>query len=117
METGASALYLAGLGLRRQVTGSTDLDAEMHRLAAFLVAQTEDRGSVLAYRDPNGAPYAGVYSPFATGQVFWALALMHQQFPGEGWDERAVRIGTYLASERDDREDDMNANTMTSATQ
>ncbi len=107
LETGASALYLAGLGLRRQVTHSTDLDDEMHRLATFLVAQTEDRGSVIAYRDPNGAPYAGVYSPFATGQVFWALALMHQQFPGEGWDERALRIGTYLASERDDREDDM----------
>jgi small neutral amino acid transporter SnatA (MarC family) len=71
------------------------------------VAQTEDRGSVIAYRDPHGAPYAGVYSPFATGQVFWALALMHQQFPGEGWDARAVRIGTYLATERDDREDDM----------
>jgi len=32
---------------------------------------------VLAYREPGGAPFAGVYSPFATGQVFWALALMH----------------------------------------
>jgi len=107
LETGASALYLAGLGLRRQVTGNHDLDDEMHRLGAFLVAQTEDRGSVIAYRDPDGPPWAGVYSPFATGQVFWALALMHQQFPGEGWDQRALRIGTYLATERDGREDDM----------
>jgi len=107
LETGASALYLAGLGLRRQVTGASDLDGEMHRLAAFLVAQTEERGSVLAFREPNGAPLAGNYSPFATGQVFWALALMHEQFPGEGWDEPALRIGTYLASQRDDREDDM----------
>ena len=107
LETGASALYLAGLGLRREVTGDHDLDDEMHRLARFLLVQTEPRGSVLAYREPGGAPFAGVYSPFATGQVFWALALMHQQFPDEGWDEPALRIGTYLATERDGREDDM----------
>jgi hypothetical protein len=107
LETGSSALYLAGLALRRQVTGDHSLDDEMHRLARFLLVQTEPRGSVFAYRDPNGAPDAGVYSSFATGQVFWALALMHQQFPNEGWDEPAVRIGTYLADERDGREDDM----------
>jgi len=107
LETGASALYLAGLGLRRQVTGDQDLDAEMRRMARFLLAQTEPGGSVLAYREPVRAPIAGVYSPFATGQVFWALALMHQQFPSEGYDEPALRVGTYLASQRDDREDDM----------
>jgi hypothetical protein len=107
LETGASALYLAGLGLRRQATGRHDLDDEMHRLARFLEAQTEAPGSVLAYRHPGGDPLPGVYSPFATGQVFWALALMHQQFPGEGWDAMAQRIGTYLATERDGRENDM----------
>jgi hypothetical protein len=107
LETGASALYVAGLGLRRQVTGQHDLDDEMHRLARFLLAQTEPRGSVLAYRQPGGAARPDDYSPFATGQVFWALALMHQQFPGEGWDQPALRIGTYLASERDGRENDM----------
>jgi small neutral amino acid transporter SnatA (MarC family) len=107
LETGSSALFLASLGLRRAVTNDHSLDDEMHRLARFLLVQTERRGSVFAYRDPNGAPYAGVYSPFATGQVFWALALMHQQFPTEGWDEPALRIGRYLATERDGREDDM----------
>jgi small neutral amino acid transporter SnatA (MarC family) len=107
LETGSSALYLAGLSLRRATTGDHSLDDEMHRLARFLLAQTEPRGSVLAYREPGGAPLAGVYSPFATGQVFWALALMHREFPSEGWDEPTLRIGTYLATERDGREDDM----------
>jgi small neutral amino acid transporter SnatA (MarC family) len=107
LETGSSALFLASLGLRRAVTGDHSLDDEMHRLARFLLVQTEPRGSVFAYRDPNGAPYAGLYSSFATGQVFWALALMHQQFPTEGWDVPTLRIGSYLATERDGREDDM----------
>ncbi len=107
LETGSSALFLASLGLRRAVTGDHGLDDEMHRLARFLLVQTEPAGSVFAYRQPDGAPLAGVYSPFATGQVFWALALMHQQFPTEGWDAPARRIGAYLATERDGREDDM----------
>jgi hypothetical protein len=107
LETGSSALFLASLGLRRAVTGDHSLDDEMHRLARFLLEQTEPAGSVFAYREPNGAPLAGVYSPFATGQVFWALALMHREFPTEGWDEPTRRVGTYLATERDGREDDM----------
>ena len=107
LETGASALYLAGLGLRRETTGDASLDPVMHRLARYLLAQTNPDGSVVAYRDPDsGVAYPG-FSPFATGQVFWALALMHDQFPTEGWDEPALRIGTYLANQRDDREDDM----------
>jgi small neutral amino acid transporter SnatA (MarC family) len=107
LETGSSALYLASLGLRRAVTGDHGLDDEMHRLARFLLVQTEPAGSVLAYRQPDGAPLAGEYSSFATGQVFWALALMHQQFPTEAWDAPTLRIGSYLATERDGREDDM----------
>jgi small neutral amino acid transporter SnatA (MarC family) len=107
LETGASGLYLAALALRRQVTGRHDDDARMHAVARFLVAQTQPDGSVLAYRTPGGDALAGRFSPFATGQVLWALALMHDAFPSEGWDRTARRIATYLATERDDAEDDM----------
>src|SRR5690606_29946541 len=44
------------------------------------------------------------YSPFFTGEAYWALALLHETFPGEGWDEPARRIGHYLATERDEAE-------------
>ena len=36
---------------------------------------------------------------------YWALALLHRAFPDEGWGEAADRIGSYLATSRDEVED------------
>ena len=70
----------------------------MRRLGRFLVAQTEPSGAVLAYYDEDaGAPVAGEYSKYYTGEAYWALALLHRTFPGEGWGEAADRVGAYLA--------------------
>jgi small neutral amino acid transporter SnatA (MarC family) len=106
VETGATALLVAGLVLRRGKTGDTRHDAVLRRLGRFLVAQTERSGAVRAYYDPGTeSPVPGKYSPFFTGETWWALASLHRAFPREGWGEPANRIGAYIATSRDDAED------------
>jgi small neutral amino acid transporter SnatA (MarC family) len=104
--TGASALLLAGLAIRRDATGDERYDDELRRLGRFLVAQAEPSGAVLAeYDTARGGPVPGLYSKYYTGEAYWALALLHRTFPGEGWDKAADRIGSYLATSRDEAED------------
>ena len=104
--TGATALLVAGLTIRREATGDTRYDDVLRRLGRFLLAQTEPSGAVLASYDPaRGAPVPGEYSKYYTGEAYWALARLHRAFPGEGWGEAADRIGAYLATSRDEVED------------
>jgi len=106
VPTGASALLVAGLAISREATGDPRHDGALRRLGRFIVAQTEPTGAVLAQYDPDTeAPVPGEYSDYYTGEAYWALALLHRVFPDEGWGEDADRIGTYLATARDDVED------------
>jgi small neutral amino acid transporter SnatA (MarC family) len=105
-STGSTALLVAGLAGRRLVTNDPRYDEVMARLARFLVAQTEPSGTVRAYYDiVTNTSVAGSYSKYYTGETYWALARMNQLFPDQGWGETADRIGAYLATERDARED------------
>jgi small neutral amino acid transporter SnatA (MarC family) len=105
VDTGATALLAAGLVLRRQATGDTRYDDVLGRMGRFLVAQIEPSGAVLASYDPvRGAPVAGIYSKYFTGEAYWALALLHRAVPAKGWGQAANRIGAYLAKSRDDVE-------------
>lgn len=105
--TGATGLLVAGLVHRRAATGGDDrYDAELEAMGRFLVSQTEPSGAVLAYWDPQRrTAVPGRYSIFYTGEAYWALALLHTEFPDAGWDEPARRVGRYLATERDEAED------------
>jgi small neutral amino acid transporter SnatA (MarC family) len=104
--TGATALLVAGLAIRREATGDERYDEDLRRLGRFLLAQTEPTGAVLAeYDQTQGARVPGEYSKYYTGEAYWALALLHRAFPGEGWGEAADRIGAYLATSRDEVED------------
>ena len=106
VTTGATALMVAGLAIRRDATGDTRYDDGLRRLGRFLLAQTEPSGAVLAEYDPaRGAPVAREYSRYYTGETYWALARLHLAFPGEGWGEAADRTGAYLAASRDEAED------------
>jgi small neutral amino acid transporter SnatA (MarC family) len=106
VDTGATALLVAGLVLRRETTADTRYDDVLGRLGRFLVAQTEPSGAVLASYDPvRGTPVAGIYSKYFTGEAYWALALLHRTFPREGWGQAADRVGAYLATSRDEVED------------
>ena len=106
VPAGASALLVAGLAIRKEATGDDRYDRALRRLGRFLVGQTEPTGAVLAQYDLDaGAPVPGEYSDYYTGEVYWALALLHRAFPDEGWGEAADRIGGYLATSRDEVED------------
>ncbi|MFN3215400.1 MAG: hypothetical protein ACE367_02775 [Acidimicrobiales bacterium] len=106
VRTGATALLVAGLLERRAATGSPAYDDDLLAYGRFLVATVEPSGAVLAtWDDRAGAFVPGDYSPFFTGEIFWALAMLDAAFPDEGFGPVADRVSTYLATERDEAED------------
>jgi hypothetical protein len=105
-KLGATALFVAALHHRRALTGDTSHDDTMRSAGRFLAGQIEPNGAPAAFWSPvTGEPVWGTYSPFGTGEAFWALALLDQDLPGEGWGDSARRIGRYVAVERRDHED------------
>ncbi len=103
--TGATALLVAGLTVRREATGDTRYDGVLRRLGRFLLAQVQPSGAVpAAYDAARGAPVPGEYSKYYTGEAYWALARLHGAFPDERFGEAADRVGAYLATERDEAE-------------
>lgn len=105
-KLGASALMLVALAERRLATADPRHDALMHELAAFLaVMQRDDGGFDVAWDVRRGAADRTGVSRFFPGEAFWALALMHEAFPGEGWDARTRATGVYLTTLRDEQTD------------
>ena len=105
-DTGSTALLLNALVERRNLTGETGHDDLLRDLGGFLRGQLEPTGAVrLAYDFEADRPVPGRYGPFSTGEAFWGFARLHRLFPGEGWDDDAVAVGDYLATDRNDAED------------
>ena len=99
---GASALMAAALAQRRAATGDDRYDEELRALGRFLAGQISTGGQMLGTFDlRTQAPVPGVTSRYATGEASWALAQLHNLFPGEGWDAPAREVLDYLATERD----------------
>ena len=106
VKTGTAALTLVSLAHRRILTGDDRYDGEMRALGRFLVGQQLPDGGMLNFWDPKtGAPVPGERSRFATGEASWGLALLHEIFPGEGWDAPVWAILDYLSTERDELEE------------
>ena len=103
-STGATALLVAALGQRRRATGDTSRDADMDAYGRALLGTVTDRGAVEAVIDATDGA-AGARSPFATGQVMYALSVLEPMFPERGYGAAAQRILHYLATERDDAEE------------
>jgi hypothetical protein len=102
---GASALMAAALEARRDATDDPAHDRELRALGRFLAGQIGPNGQGLEEFDLEAsAVVADETSRYATGEAGWALARLHTLFPGEGWDEPARRVATYLATERDEAE-------------
>ena len=104
-STGATALLVAALGQRQQATGDTSRDADMDAYGRALLATVTQQGAVEAVIDAADGAAAGARSPFATGQVMYALSLLEPMFPERGYGAAAQRILHYLATERDDAEE------------
>lgn len=103
---GPSALWVLALGERRLLTGDEQYDDTLRALGRFLEGQIEPNGAVSERWDRSADhPVAGAYSPFFTGEAYFALARLERLFPEEGWDRSADRVGGYLALERDEAED------------
>ena len=66
-----------------------------------MVSLVNERGQVHASWDIQaGEPTPGSWSKYYTGEVFWALTLLHRCLPDDGYDEPAERIARYIAMER-----------------
>ncbi len=104
-KLGASALLLAGLAYRRDATGDTLYDDLMREVGRFFLALQRDDGGFLAYWDPDvAAPVPELTSLYSTGEAFFGLAMLHNRFPGEGWDVATRRAAHYVATDRDEDE-------------
>jgi hypothetical protein len=104
-SVGTNGLLVLALLHRREATDEKRFDGLTRRMARFLVSQAQPDGSVLKYwRPATGRSVPGAYGRYSTGEAFYALALMHRTFPGEGWGRHAHRIVEYLATRRDEAE-------------
>jgi hypothetical protein len=104
-STGGTGLLVNGLVEHRKETGDESNDEELLAMGRFLEGTVTDEGAVTASWDfDTDEPVEGSRSPFFTGEILWALARLHAEFPDEGFDEPALRISEYLATERDDVE-------------
>jgi hypothetical protein len=102
---GANALLIAALVERRRRTGARDRDGELGELGRFLLAVAQPDGAVPASYDlARDRPNVGEWSPYFTGEVFWALARLASEFPDGPWREPALAIGRYIGERRDARE-------------
>ncbi len=98
---GASALLLTAMVHRRDATGDTLHDHRLRLLGNFLVGQIEPNGAVAVEWDhTTREPVWGEYGIFATGEVAWALAMLDDTFPGEGWADHAIDIVEYVVHDR-----------------
>ncbi|MEX0783103.1 MAG: hypothetical protein WD557_10665 [Dehalococcoidia bacterium] len=105
LRLGANALMLAGLVFRRDATDEASRDDLMREIGRFLVRLQQPDGSFVdRWRQGDDGPYLELKSKYATGEAFWALAMMHNRFPGEGWDEPAIKVADYLSLYRDELE-------------
>ncbi len=101
-NVGGNALLVVALLHRREATGSPRWDGLARRLSRFIASQAQPDGSVLQYWDADtGASVPDRYGMFATGEAFFALALMARTFPAGGWEAPAHRIAGYIATRRD----------------
>ena len=73
----------------------------MHDLGAFMVSMVNERGQVYGSGTPRpGAPVPESWSKYYTGEVFWALTLLHRVFPETATARPPERVARYIATER-----------------
>lgn len=104
VNTGANGLLLAALAIRRRATGDQQHDELMRGLGRFLLVQQSPDGYVSGYWHRSTGTSDPIFGTYSTGEAAWALALLDDAFPGEGWGEAASLTVDYMATDRDRRE-------------
>ncbi len=104
-KLGSTSLAVVALAERRAATGEDRYDALMRELGAFIAAmQRPDGGFHAIWLFDDDSVDTTATSRFYPGEALWALALLHEAFPGEGWDRRALDAARYLVEQRDEDE-------------
>ena len=99
---GASALMLVSLAERRLLTADEQYDEEMRELGRFLVAMQREDGGFNAYWNVRTQePDVVTESAFFPGEANWALALLHEAMPDEGFDDAAWAALDHIVLRRD----------------
>lgn len=102
VPTGATALLVAGLSVRRAETGDPRFDDDLAAMGRFLVEMTQPSGAVLAtWSTTTRRPVPNEYSKYFTGETLFALSLLATVEPDGEWHPAARRILHYLATDRD----------------
>ena len=105
-KLGSVALLTVALAQRRLATGDTQYDDTLRALGRHMIGQQEPDGVMLNYwRRSTGQADPSQRSRYATGEALWGLALLHDAFPDEGWDDAAWPTLDYLALRRDAEEE------------
>ncbi len=100
IRLGANGLFLAALALRRQVTGDTQYDDLMRDVGRFALALQQHDGQMYCAWDVEEQRVLTVYGTYDTGEAAWALTLLDEAFPGEGWGEAALSTLEFMATDR-----------------
>ena len=102
-KLGGTALATVALAERRLLTGDTRHDELMREFGRFMAAmQREDGGFYIAWQPRLEEPDTVGISQYFPGEALWALALLHEAFPGEGWDEHARAASEFITTMRDE---------------
>jgi hypothetical protein len=105
-KLGASALMLVSLAERRLAFHDPQYDDLMRELATFITElQRKDGGFHIAWDLRDDEPDTYGTSRYYPGEALWALALTHEAFPDEGWDEPARKALVFITTLRDEVED------------
>jgi len=104
-KLGTGGLAVVALAERRTATGDPRYDGLMREMGAFLTSmQRPDGGFHSIWLLDEGAVDPSFSSRFYPGEALWALALLHEAFPDEGWDRHALDAARYLVEQRDEDE-------------
>jgi hypothetical protein len=96
---------VVSLAERRLATGDSQYDELMHEVTRYLTTlQREDGGFYIGWDIAADAPDTYGTSRYYPGEALWALALMHEAFPNEGYDAHAWAALEFITERRDEVE-------------
>ncbi|MFW6075433.1 MAG: hypothetical protein ACOC9Y_07550, partial [Chloroflexota bacterium] len=106
IKVGAAGLMTVALGERRLLTGEDRYDDVMRGLGRFMRSQQRDDGGYYTKWFVESQEMDRVStSAYYPGEALWGLAMLHEAFPGEGWDEAAWNTADFVTLRRDEVED------------
>lgn len=106
IKVGTAALMTIALAERRLLTGDDRYDDVMRDLGRFMVALQRPNGGfhIKWFVEREEVDLVGT-SAYYPGEALWALAMLHEAFPGEGWDEAAWKTADFVSLIRDNEEE------------